>query len=319
MENITKYMKGFIVGDAMGVPYEFYTREQMTKNPCVGMTEYLTHNQPKGTWSDDTSMTLATMDGINKKDINFEKIMDNFLSWVKYGKYTTNGKLFDIGGTCNRAINRYRMGEDISTCGCKEIFDNGNGSLMRIAPVTFFLRKNYGNDFFNESRAYGYIEGVSELTHGHPISIISCGFYVSTMNEILNNPNGNKIDIVQKACNAIFKAKKFGIYDEIEMFDTLKNIEEFKNIPFENVKSSGYVIDTLFSAIWLFLNKDNTYDAIITAINLGNDTDTVSAIAGSMAGIIYGIDSIPKNWIDTLLKRDYLIELTKKFEEKVNE
>ena len=87
----------------------------------------------------------------------------------------------------------------------------------------------------------------------------------------------------------------------------------------DDISSSGYVVDTLEAAFWVLLRHNNYKDTIIEGINLGNDTDTVSAIAGSMAGIIYGIDSIPKNWIDILLKRDYLIELTKKFEKKVRE
>lgn len=319
MRDIENYTKGFIVGDAMGVPHEFNTRDFMKKHPCYKMNAFGTHNQPAGTWSDDTSMLLATMDGIGKTSINFEKIMDNFIKWEKYGKYTAGNKVFDIGNTTSRALAKYRIGEDIATCGCKGEFENGNGSLMRIAPITFFLRKNYGENFLENKEAYSYIAALSELTHAHMTSIIGCGFYVSIMNEIINNKNNNisKIEIIQIACNKIFKTKDFGISDSIEIYDFLQNINDVKQLQECDIKSSGYVVHTLLSVIWLFLNCSSTKEAIIAGINLGDDTDTIGALIGGLYNLYNCDNEIDEMYNNEIVNKELANEITMKFAKKM--
>ena len=113
------------------------------------------------------------------------------------------------------------------------------------------------------------------------------------------------------------KYKSYGSY-ALEKYERILK-DDISKYDMDDISSRGYVVDTLEAAFWVLLRHNNYKDTIIEAINLGDDTDTVSAIAGSMAGIIYGIDSIPKNWLDTLLKREYLIELAENFEKKVSE
>ena len=102
------------------------------------------------------------------------------------------------------------------------------------------------------------------------------------------------------------------INDEMQKYSRLWNLQEFKNLEETEIKSSGYVVDTLEAAIWCFLNTDSYVDCVLRAVNLGDDTDTVGAVAGGLAGLYYGIDDIPKEWIDIIPKKEWIIELAKK-------
>ena len=137
---------GVIVGDALGVPVEFTSRSERKADPVVNMREYGTHSQPKGTWSDDSSMALASLDSIIQNgEINYDDMMDRFRDWKINGNYTPHGKVFDVGITCSRAISQYGSGVNATECGCSGERDNGNGSLMRIMPVSLYdaLEEDY--------------------------------------------------------------------------------------------------------------------------------------------------------------------------------
>ena len=96
---------GVAIGDALGVPVEFISREELEKFPVTGMQGYGVHNQPMGTWSDDTSLTLALVDSIAyKQAVDYHDILDKFSEWLLYGAYTAAEEVFDIGGATSRAI-----------------------------------------------------------------------------------------------------------------------------------------------------------------------------------------------------------------------
>lgn len=149
---------GLAIGDAIGVPYEFKHRGTFT---CTDMIGFGTHNQPIGTWSDDTSLTLATLDSINKynEEINYADIRKNFKNWLHDGIYTPFEEVFDVGGTTAKAIN---IGYGINSEDA-----NGNGSLMRILPLAFI-----------ENVTDEEIGNVSAITHAHAISKDACVQYV---------------------------------------------------------------------------------------------------------------------------------------------
>ncbi len=128
---------GFIVGDALGVPVEFESRESLKINPVKDMREYGTYHQPKGTWSDDTSMTLCSMESL-VNGLDYNDLMDKFSNWMKSGYMTARNEVFDIGIGTQDAIHRFLNGTDALSCGGKDEFDNGNGSLMRMLPVAFY-------------------------------------------------------------------------------------------------------------------------------------------------------------------------------------
>ena len=176
---------GLAVGDALGVPVEFRIRERLKQNPVTGMRAYGTHNQPAGSWSDDTTMALCTLESLTK-GVDYDDMMDRFCRWVDEGYMTPYGKLFDIGGTTLHALRMYSSGVSALQCGGTDVRDNGNGSLMRILPAIFYLRREYGSACMEKPEAFTLIHNLSRLTHGHEISQMACGLYCDMANELMN-------------------------------------------------------------------------------------------------------------------------------------
>lgn len=292
---------GFVVGDALGVPAEFSSRETLQKNPVKTITGYGTYNMPPGTYSDDTSMTLATMSSIcNKKTIDYEDIQSEFLEWLLNGKYTQYGETFDYGNTTYESLLRFKNGFESLKCGGISERDNGNGSLMRILPLAFIHDIDYET-----------IENISSLTHGHLRSKIACVFYVELAKSMISN-NLTIKEHIKIACDKIRKHYKDS--EELKHFERIFN-DDLK----ENIKSSGYVIDTLESVIYCLETTDNYKDSVLKAVNLGGDTDTIAAVCGGLSGIYYGFDSIPIDWLNQIPKIKEVLSLCESYEGVINE
>ena len=287
---------GFVVGDALGVPVEFYSRRELEDDPVVDMREYGTYNQPKGTWSDDSSMTIATMYSIvNKNGIDYADIMDEFCRWAFEGEHTPHGERFDIGNTTLRGLERYQNGEDALKSGGNSTHDNGNGSLMRILPLAYIPDIDYKT-----------VENISALTHGHDRSKIACVLYVEIAKSMLNND----MTIEEHIDNACEKIKEYyAENDELEEFSRILN-DDFS----DGIMSGGYVIDTIETVIYCLKTTESYKEAVLKAVNLGGDTDTNAAICGGLAGIYYGYDSIPIDWLESIYKLDEIHSLCEKFE-----
>ena len=305
MSKIVDSIIGHAVGDAMGVPIEFTKREKLQDKKVTKMLGYGTYDVCKGSWSDDTSMEIALIDSlINKNGFDYKDIMNNFLCWMTQDKYTANGEVFDVGITCMNAILNYRSGIEPLKCGLNGEKNNGNGSLMRILPVALYsyYKKLSENDIITLTN------NVSSLTHSHEISKLGCYIYVRYVMFLLDGLS--KEEAYKK-----IQELNYNSYDEyaISKYNRIldNNIKEFE---INDISSKGYIVDSLESSLWALLNNNNYENTIIEAINLGNDTDTIGAITGSMAGILYGMSSIPKDWLDDLLRKDYLIDISKKFE-----
>lgn len=300
---------GLAIGDAMGVPLEFCIREKLQDNITTKMIGYGSHSVPKGSWSDDTSMTLCLIDAINKTGkVIYKDIADNFVKWAENNEFTPTGKRFDIGRTCLYAIMNYERGVLPEEAGLDDRMSNGNGSLMRILPLSYLcLTKN-----MNQNEIFDVVKNVSSITHRHEISVLGCYIYVLFGIELLKGKSLIEAYNYIKECNySMFIEDNISVYDRI-----LKNdISQYK---IEEIKSTGYVVDTLEATIWTLLTTDSYNSAIIKAINLGNDTDTVGACVGGLAGIYYGLESFDKDWLRDLLKLDYIEELCDKFNEVLN-
>lgn len=298
---------GLCVADALGVPVEFVDRETLRNNPVVDMRSYGTYNQPAGTWSDDTSMTLGLLDSLSK-GLDYEDIMKNFLKWFDEGDYTPQGEVFDVGSSTRKALKRFSDGTNPLECGGTTEHDNGNGSLMRILPILFYLQSIYGTEFKEIKEldeAFNIIHAVSALTHAHKRSQLACGIYISIASMLMG---GRDLQIavemgIYEAMEYYRKHAEFA--DELRYFKRLVR-KDFAKLPVEQIKSSGYVVDTLEAAIWCLLKTKSYKDCVLKAANLGEDTDTVAAVAGGLAGLRYGYESIPKEWLATIAKRDYI-------------
>lgn len=302
---------GFAIGDALGVPVEFAGRDSLKKNPIRDMEEYGTHYQPKGTWSDDTSMVLATMKGLVNDEplvIDYKKIMNHFLMWKNGAHYTPFNKVFDIGGATSYALSVYQQRIDDNDadhviCGTGEISSNGNGSLMRILPIVLYLRK--AEISYNDTRFYEIIKTISGMTHSHIYSTFGCYIYSVYLTELLKETDKIKayqilqehLKTITKDNNELIEAKK--VYDRIINGNLLKLKEK-------EIRSSGYVVDSLEAALWCALTTNSFEECVLKAVNLGEDTDTIGALAGGLAGIIYGEYKIPEQWINSLQRKEYL-------------
>lgn len=310
MENIVKAgIFGVCVGDALGVPVEFKTRETLKAFPVENMREFGSWNQPRGTWSDDSSLTLCIAEELTK-GYDLEKIGQSFVKWVKYGHWTAHGRLFDIGGTTRHSIARLIKGESAKFSGNIFEEDNGNGSLMRTLPLAFYLK-----DEENIEKLYQTVKEVSSITHGHFRSVFACFIYVIFSIELIKGKDKKKAyKYTQKLVLQFSEIQSFNP-KEIQLFDrVLKNdISEYHE---DSISSGGYVLHSLEASLWCFLNSENYSEAVLKAVNLGEDTDTTGAITGGIAGLYYGFESIPKEWVDVLVRKEDIENLCEKLEKK---
>lgn len=299
---------GFAVGDALGVPVEFVSREELSKNPVKDMRGKGTHNQKAGTWSDDTSLTIALIKALNDKEFNVDSMARRMMDWLYKGKYTANGKVFDVGNTTREAIWRMHKGAPPIEAGGKDECSNGNGSLMRIHPLAFYL---LDVDNFEEKK--NMIYQVSSLTHANIISKVACHFLVELIICLL------KTNDIRAAYDTV--CREFAeYYTEDKVQSVFANIFSGKilSMPVSSIKSSGYVIDTLEAVLWCIFHTTTYKDAVLTAVNLGDDTDTVGAITGGIAGIIYGLNAIPEEWISKLVNKMIVLNAASDLYKKCN-
>lgn len=264
-EKMKDMLYGFIVGDALGVPYEFKKRAEMEKHPASDMVGGGTHKMPVGTWSDDTSLTLALLDSIaGNKGVNETDIGDKFLSWYFDSKYTATGTVFDCGVTTAIALEKIRDGERPFSAGGAEETDNGNGALMRILPLAFyFTLTKYDKET---------LRNVAGITHAHEISQKCCEEYMEILMALIGG----------------------------------ESISFKEEVPEEN---TGFVVTTLKAAKWCMMFSSYE-EAVLKAVNLGEDTDTVAAVTGSMAGAIWGV---PEKWKSAIKNKELIEEVFERF------
>jgi len=307
---------GVAVGDALGVPISSTDRKILKKNPVTEMLGYCAFYIPPGSWSDDTSMTLATLDSL-RNGYNLHDIMKRFVRWLKEAEYTPFGRTFDVGNICQRGISRYQRTQDVKNCGGDKEDENGNGSLMRIMPMCLYAYLKQKEEGLSDAEAIKYIHEVSALTHAHIRSLIACGFYFFIVKSILDH----KLSL--KECLQLGIDRGFQFYEgnrdsakELNHYKRIRNLEKFSIIPETEIESSAYVVDSLEASLWCLVNTGTYRTCTLRAVNLGDDTDTVAAIAGGLAGLYYGYSNIPKEWLDTLQKREWIEMICKDMERR---
>ena len=288
MNKLYNAIMGLVVADAVGVPYEFRKRDSFHATDMIG---HGTYNQPIGTWSDDSSLTLATLESIRfLGEIDLDDIMWNFVEWLYNHRFTPYNETFDVGHSTREAIAKYKNNRHIdpTECGGKNFEDNGNGSLMRILPLAFCEYST--EDVYN----------LSSLTHAHPLSKAACEFYLIVACRLLRGHD--KFKAVDAACDKAM----------IKEFRRIRHIAEVDRT---EIKSTGFVVDTLEAAMWCLLTTDSYRECVLRAVNLGGDTDTIAAVAGGLAGIYYGLDEekgIPAEWIAKIPRKEYITMLCKR-------
>lgn len=289
---------GFIVGDALGVPYEFRTRDEMKSDPATGMTGYGTHDQPPGTWSDDTSMMLCVLENCYQQGTT-DDLGRLFLRWHDEEYHTAHGEVFDIGITTERALERLKAGKPLHASEVDERRSSGNGSLMRSLPYAFFE---------NFHSAVSRMSEDGRITHPVAICDECCGFYVSMARSLAEG--ASRENAYRVACEwkrAVWQVSDPGDspHEHLRAFARLFS-EGFKEFREDQIRSGGYVLDTLEAVVWCLLRGRDYRDCVLMAVNLGEDTDTVAALTGGLAAIHWGLDAIPKDWLNTIVDKDRL-------------
>lgn len=306
LEDIKSILFGVAVGDALGVPVEFKTREYLINNPVNSMLEYGTHSQLAGTWSDDTSMTLCLAEALTEENFELNSVGKNFQKWAHEAYWSARGEVFDIGNTTYEAINNLSNVDNAKYAGLTDVGSNGNGSLMRISPLLIIS--------YNKSniKRYNLTKKVSSITHGHSTSIISCFYYLEFLRQILFK-HRDKYDMYQFIKPRIKHTLKFKLIStgQIKPFDRLLNGDIHK-LPESDIRSDGYVLSALEASVWCLLNTESYEEAVLKAVNLGSDTDTTAAITGALAGLLYGYGNIPEKWINKIARKEDINDLAER-------
>ena len=302
---------GVVVGDALGCPVQFESRDEVARHPVTGMRGYGTFNLPEGSWTDDSSLTIALLESIRRVgEIDLGDIMENFMKWLYDGEFTPYGESYDIGRGTMQAINRYKKNRKAKKCGGDEEWNNGNGSLMRIMPACLYCSVMESSGMYSDRDAIDVIHSVGGLTHAHIRSNIACGLYFFMAKYILFR-EGSLQERIQEGLTQGFAFYESYLADKenLHYYDRLKDLEAFKSLPADKIKSTGYVVDALEAAVWSLITTDSFDQALLKAVNLGDDTDTVGAIAGGLAGLYYGYDSIPEDWLSAIKRREWIEEM----------
>ncbi len=212
VEHIVGGILGMAIGDALGVPVEFKSRDSLKDNPVVDMRAYGTHHQPIGTWSDDSSLAFCLAESL-VKGYNLSDLGNRFVNWYNHNYWTPHGYVFDVGIATSEAIRRLALGVEPTKAGGKDVYSNGNGSLMRILPLLAFIYDKPIKERFD------IIKDVSSLTHGHIRSTIACFYYLEFARLLVQNVDKfTAFEQIKNTVNAFLIENVIAKQEEINLF-----------------------------------------------------------------------------------------------------
>ncbi len=303
-QHVHSALFGVAVGDALGVPVEFTRRTDLEQNPVTDMRGFGTYNLPSGTWSDDSSLTFCLAEALCL-GFDIDQIGETFVKWYYKDYWTASGHVFDIGIGTREALYRIKHGTKAELAGGTDEDANGNGSLMRILPLVFAIKDLPIKERFNRTKQ------VSSITHGHIRSVMACFYYLEFARQIIEGRGKFEIyENLQKMLPSFFA--EMGIEpSEIVHFDRILKAN-ITDLPLSEIRSGGYVIETIEACIWCLLTTNNYKDAVLKAVNLGHDTDTTAAVTGGLAGMFYGFDAILSKWVDALARKGDIQDLVQR-------
>lgn len=281
---------GLAVGDALGTTVEFMPRGSFHR-----MTDMVGGGPFKlkaGQWTDDTSMALCLAASlIEKKGFDPADQMDRYWDWYKKGYMSSTGVCFDIGNTVRFALDRYNRTRNPFS-GSNSPNSAGNGSLMRLAPIPMFY-------FPDLDKIIHFAGESSRTTHGALECIEACKLFAEMIHLALSGHDQDQILFDPKVNITAPKIKAIsdGSYSS-------KTIDQ--------IHGTGYVVESLEAVLWCFYKTNSFEEAILRAVNLGDDADTTAAICGQIAGTFYGETNIPEKWLNKLHMRSEITELADK-------
>jgi len=267
---------GLAVGDALGTPLEFSRRDSLPE--VVGMRGGGPFSLRPGEWTDDTSMALALADSLcARKGLDGTDAMERWSRWRRFGEYSHNGRCFDIGGQTSSALAWF---EREGTADLRRTERAGNGGIMRLAPAAIFA---FGCGLSAEEAGI-LARRQSDLTHPND----ECSAAAEAMGILLLRLMRGEATAADAADGTLRERGR------------------------ASIRSTGYVVDTLEAARWAVGRTESFRDAVLLAVNLGDDADTVGAVAGQLAGAAYGASGIPREWLDALAWRERIVDWTRR-------
>lgn len=288
---------GAVVGDALGVPVEFTDRAERRRDPVISMRGGGTWRQPPGTWSDDSSLLLCTVESL-LGGFDTDDIGRKFVEWLTAKRWTPWGSVFDIGMTTRSALLAIQRGTKAEQAGGTAETSNGNGSLMRILPVILHAHDMPLGEMLDR------VHRASAITHGHPRSQMACGLYALFVRGLLCAEA--PVSAWETAGNLFrdsYDSNKWA--GELSAF--LELIEtKLPGLDDSAIQSGGYVMHTLQASLWCLFNSTSYSEAVLKAVNLGGDTDTTGCVTGGLAGLHYGSAAIPEDWMASLARNQEL-------------
>lgn len=272
------------MGDALGTTLEFSRRDSLPRQTEI--TGGGPFRLAPGVWTDDTSMALALAESLAAHPgLDERNLMDRFVAWWRRGEYSPAGRCFDIGGTTRAALARYeRTGDPLA--GDPSPHAAGNGSLMRLAPAVLA-------DLGDRAVAVEAARRSSAVTHAAPNCLDACAYFAGLLWDTIHGAD--------KA--AVLAARDWPGEPAIRVLAA----GAWQDKPREEIESSGYVMHTLEAALWCVHRAGSFEEAVVEAVNLGDDADTVGAVTGQLAGALWGLAGIPSRWLDRLAWRERLL------------
>lgn len=283
---------GLACGDAVGTTVEFSPRGTFV--PVTDMVGGGPFNLQAGQWTDDTSMALCLATSlVEKGGFDAHDQMRRYLDWMQQGYLSSTGHCFDIGNTTAAALRRFQQsGEPFS--GSTEPRAAGNGSIMRLAPVPMFYFPDLEDVIYFSAES-------SRTTHGSVECVDACRLLGTMLYGAFCGQSKEEI---------LF-GEPFPVEFDIELSAKIEAIAEgsYRTKSESEISGSGYVVNSLEAALWCFWQTDTYRDAVLLAVNLGDDADTTAAICGQIAGAFYGVEEIPGDWLDKLTLYEEIVAL----------
>ena len=287
---------GLLIGDALGVPYEFHPAAQIPPvneiemTPPEGFQRAHTSVKP-GTWSDDGAQALCLLDSLLM--IGHFDLCDfagRLLAWFEQGLWAVGGRVFDAGIQTVESLLALRDGMEPEQCGSLRPDGKSNGALMRVLPLALW---HCGTDAELVADAHRQCL----VTHAALTNQVCCALYCLVARGLLDElPFQEAFDDAYETLRLIYQKKP-------EYLEELEYRLRPEEADFWQGSGSGYVVDSLRSAFMIMQNAESYEEAVRRAVALGNDTDTTACITGGLAGIRFGCDNIPARWMDALRQR----------------
>ena len=318
VDKIKAALLGVAIGDAVGVPVEFKPRSYLNAHPVKDMMGHGSHNQPVGTWSDDSSLTFCLAESLTT-GYNLQDLGNRFVNWYQAAYWTAHNEVFDVGIATSKAIWRLKEGFDPIKAGFDDESSNGNGSLMRILPLVFAIQSLPIEERFERVRQ------VSSLTHRHIRSVLGCFIYLEIAIELLRGADKfEAYNTAKNRVNQFLKDKNVCPIEEINKYHRILvnpigdyDIKPIYDYSEAEIYSTGYVLHTLEASIWCLLTTDSFKEAVLKAVNLGDDTDTTGAVTGGLAGLLYGVENMPIHWVWLLARKEDILDLAERLNQSL--